>query len=138
MDRKQIEQVSTNTEQAIRRKTAYALPDRPSESGMRPDEIKKAFYSAMTDKDDSLMAEIKRIVNESNNVTEDIYKLIEAQKKVDISQTETNANKVMVTDEKGDVVPSKVIPVGVCKCYTEGDLNTGEYAFVIEFPEEAN
>lgn len=138
MDRKQIEQVSTNTEQAIKRKTAYALPDRPSESGMRPDEIKKAFYSAMTDKDDSLMAEIKRIVNESNNVTEDIYKLIEAQKKVDISQTETNANKVMVTDEKGDVVPSKVIPVGVCKCYTEGDLNTGEYAFVIEFPEEAD
>ena len=138
MDRKKIEQVSTNTEQAIKRKTAYALPDRPSESGMRPDEIKKAFYSAMTDKDDSLMAEIKRIVNESNNVTEDIYKLIEAQKKVDISQTETNANKVMVTDEKGDVVPSKVIPVGVCKCYTEGDLNTGEYAFVIEFPEEAN
>ena len=138
MDRKQIEQVSTNTEQAIKRKTAYALPDRPSESGMRPDEIKKAFYSAMTDKDNSLMAEIKRIVNESNNVTEDIYKLIEAQKKVDISQTETNANKVMVTDEKGDVVPSKVIPVGVCKCYTEGDLNTGEYAFVIEFPEEAD
>ena len=138
MDRKQIEQVSTNTEQAIKRKTAYALPDRPSESGMRPDEIKKAFYSAMTDKDDSLMAEIKRIVNESNNVTEDIYKLIEAQKKVDISQTETNANKVMVTDEKGDVVPSKVIPVGVCKCYTEGDLNTGEYSFVIEFPEEAD
>lgn len=138
MDRKQIEQVSTNTEQAIKRKTAYALPDRPSESGMRPDEIKKAFYSAMTDKDDSLMAEIKRIVNESNNVTEDIYKLIEAQKKVDISQTETNANKVMVTDEKGDVVPSKVIPVGVCKCYTEGNLNTGEYAFVIEFPEEVD
>lgn len=138
MDRKQIEQVSTNTEQAIKRKTAYALPDRPSESGMRPDEIKKAFYSAMTDKDDSLMAEIKRIVNESNNVTEDIYKLIEAQKKVDISQTETNANKVMVTDEKGDVIPSKVIPVGVCKCYTEGNLNTGEYAFVIEFPEEAD
>lgn len=138
MNRKQIEQVSTNTEQAIKRKTAYALPDRPSESGMRPDEIKKAFYSAMTDKDNSLMAEIKRIVNESNNVTEDIYKLIEAQKKVDISQTETNANKVMVTDEKGDVVPSKVIPVGVCKCYTEGDLNTGEYAFVIEFPEEAD
>lgn len=138
MDRKQIEQVSTNTEQAIKRKTAYALPDRPSESGMRPDEIKKAFYSAMTDKDDSLMAEIKRIVNESNNVTEDIYKLIEAQKKVDISQTETNANKVMVTDEKGDVIPSKVIPVGVCKCYTEGDLNTGEYSFVIEFPEEAD
>lgn len=137
MDRKQIEQVSTNTEQAIKRKTAYALPDRPSESGMRPDEIKKAFYSAMTDRDDSLMAEIKRIVNESNNVTEDIYKLIEAQKKVDISQTETNKNKVMITDEKGDVVPSKVIPVGVCKCYTEGDLNTGEYAFVIEFPEEA-
>ena len=138
MDRKKIEQVSTNTEQAIKRKTAYALPDRPSESGMRPDEIKKAFYSAMTDKDDSLMAEIKRIVNESNNVTEDIYKLIEAQKKVDISQTETNANKVMVTDEKGDIVPSKVIPVGVCKCSTEGDLNTGEYAFVIEFPEEAD
>ena len=138
MDRKQIEQVSANTEQAIKRKTAYALPDRPSESGMRPDEIKKAFYSAMTDKDDSLMAEIKRIVNESNNVTEDIYKLIESQKKVDISQTETNANKVMVTDEKGDVVPSKVIPVGVCKCYTEGDLNTGGYSFVIEFPEEAD
>ena len=138
MDRKKISQVSTNTEQAIKRKTAFALPDRPSESGMRPEEIKKAFYAAMTDKDDSLMAEIKRIVNESNNVAEDIYNLIEAQKKVYISQGSTNANNVMITDESGNVTPSKVVPVGVCKCYTEGDLNTGEYSFVIEFPEEAD
>jgi len=132
MDKKKINQVSAETEQAIKRKTAYALPDRPSESGMRADEIKKAFYAAMTDKTDSLLAEIKRIVEESNNVDDDLYNLINDF----VSQGIENANKVMVTDEKGNVTPSDIIPIGSCKCYTES--NDGEVAFVIEFPEEAD
>ena len=136
MDKRQIENISANTEEAIKRKTAYGLPDRPSESGMRADEIKKAFYAAITDKNDSLLAEIKRIVNESNDVVADIYSLIEAQKKVDISQGSANANKIMVTDDNGNIITSKIIPVGVCKLYTEADLDTGEYSFVFEFPDE--
>ena len=136
MDKRQIENISANAEEAIKRKTAYGLPDRPSESGMRADEIKKAFYAAITDKTDSLLAEIKRIVNESNDVTGDIYELIESQKKVEISQGSTNKNMVMVTDNEGNIVPSQIVPVGVCKCYTEADLDTGEYSFVFEFPDE--
>ena len=72
MDKKQIQNISAKTEQSIKRKTAYGLPDRPSESGMRADEIKKAFYSSITDSEDSVMSELKRIVKETNEVLDEI------------------------------------------------------------------
>ena len=52
--------------------------------------------------------------------------------KVDVDQKIENANKVMVTNEVGEVTPSNVITLGDCKCYSENDDN-GESSFVIEF-----
>lgn len=77
MDRKLIDNISTRTEQAIKRKSAFGLPDRPSESGMRSDEIKKAFYSSITDGNDSVLSEMKRVVNEINEILGKIQENLE-------------------------------------------------------------
>ena len=63
-----IKQVSNETENAMLRKSAYGLPNRPSESGMRPDDIKKAFYKSLIDGENSLLSELKRIVDEANAI----------------------------------------------------------------------
>lgn len=59
----------------------------------------------------------------------------EFNKKVDKSQGEGNANKVMITNASGEITPSNAVPIGACKCYTETDAATGEVSFVIEFPD---
>lgn len=59
----------------------------------------------------------------------------ELNKKVDKSQGEGNANKVMITNASGEITPSNAVPIGACKCYTETDAATGEVSFVIEFPD---
>lgn len=64
---KKINQMSELTKKAIIRKSAQGLPDRPSASGMRTEDIKKAFYIAMTDEQDSVFAELARIIDEANN-----------------------------------------------------------------------
>ena len=136
MEKILINNVSPTTEQAIKRKSAYGLPDRPSESGMRSGEIKKAFYASITDKGDSVLSELKRVVGEVNNVLDKIYTILDDDSalggKVDVDQKIENANKVMVTNEVGEVTPSNVITLGDCKCYSENDDN-GESSFVIEF-----
>ncbi len=63
---KEIAKISQETKDAIRRKSAATLPDNPSEMGWKPNEIKKAFYTATTDKDNSVLAEIDRVVEETN------------------------------------------------------------------------
>ena len=39
-----IQKISEITKNSILQKSVYNLPDRPSEMGMNPTEIKKAFY----------------------------------------------------------------------------------------------
>ena len=102
MDIKKIENVSAKTEQAIQRKSAYALPDRPSESGMRADEIKKAFYSSITDKNDSVLSELKRVVNESNNIFE------EMQGEINDKLTKNDIDKEL-SNESESAVQNKVL-----------------------------
>lgn len=139
MDKILINNVSQTTEQAIKRKSAYGLPDRPSESGMRSGEIKKAFYASITDKGDSVLSELKRVVGEVNNVLDKIYTVLDEDSgisgKVNIDQNIENANKVMVTNEVGEVTPSNAITLGDCKCYSENG-DDGETLFVIEFESE--
>ena len=53
---------------AIRNKTAYGLPDRPSAMGMKADEIKKAFWSPVIDDNDRdcVIKELERVIKEAN------------------------------------------------------------------------
>ena len=61
-----INKTNEAVREAISRKSAYALPNRPSESGIKPDEIRRAFWSPVTDAEDSVLSEINRVVDEAN------------------------------------------------------------------------
>ncbi len=62
-----INKVSEKTKDAIKRKSAYSLPDRPSDQGMKPDEIKRAFWQPIVDVTNSTIAELDRVIDEINN-----------------------------------------------------------------------
>lgn len=61
-----INPITTEAIEAIKRKTAFMLPDNPSEQGMKAADIKKAFYQSQTDSNTSIIASINRIVGEAN------------------------------------------------------------------------
>lgn len=63
-----INNVSSETREAIRRKSAYSLPNNPSDRGMKPEDIKKAFWQPILDVTNSSLTEIDRVVNELNVV----------------------------------------------------------------------
>lgn len=62
-----INKISEDTINAILRKTAFRLPDNPSEQGMKAADIKKAFYQFIDDATASLCSEVNRIVAEAND-----------------------------------------------------------------------
>lgn len=61
-----IQKVSTEVKSAILRKSAYSLPNNPTDSGYKADDIRKAFYKPIIDATNSALTEIDRIVNELN------------------------------------------------------------------------
>ncbi len=67
-----IEQITAAKIEAIRRQSAYNLPDRPSERGMKPADIKAAFWKPFINTTDSLLAEVSRIIEEANAVINNI------------------------------------------------------------------
>jgi len=66
--KKQISSVSDELRALLERKSARALPDRPSEAGMKPDEIKRAFWAPLFDAEGSLLAETERVIKEANEL----------------------------------------------------------------------
>lgn len=67
-----IKPISAETLAAIKRKSAYNLPDRPSERGMKPDEIKRAFWAPISDAANSTIAELERVISEANTVLDNL------------------------------------------------------------------
>ena len=63
-----IEKISSETQEAMRRKSAANLPDSPRDHGYTPQQIKAAFVRLILDNKESIVAEINRIVEESNAV----------------------------------------------------------------------
>lgn len=61
-----INKISNSKKEQILRKTAFSLPDNPSDLGMTPSQIKQAFYKGFIDNNNSITNEIDRIVEESN------------------------------------------------------------------------
>lgn len=61
-----IQKVSTEVQSAILRKSAYSLPNNPTDSGYKADDIRKAFYKPIIDATNSALTEIDRIVDELN------------------------------------------------------------------------
>lgn len=93
-----VPQISAETLAAIRRKSAYNLPDRPSERGMKPDEIKKAMAGPVIDSENSAIAELMRVIGDINRV----LKLIETEGSgVSITQI-SGGKRLTVTTEEGE------------------------------------
>lgn len=61
-----ISDISPETENSIKRKSAEMLPDNPTAAGMKAADIKAAFFKALTDGDASLLSELKRVIEEAN------------------------------------------------------------------------
>lgn len=62
----EILKISESARLAMRRKSPYAMPDNPTQRGMKPDEIRKMMAGFALDETASLFAEINRIVDEAN------------------------------------------------------------------------
>lgn len=62
-----INPINSETIDAIKRKTAYMLPDNPSAQGMKAADIKKAFYQSQTDTTLSIIASINTLIAEANH-----------------------------------------------------------------------
>ena len=65
-----IPSISAEAVEAIKRKSAYNLPDRPTDRGMKPGEIKQALYGPITDPQNSALAELARVIADINDSLE--------------------------------------------------------------------
>lgn len=74
-----IPAVLASTKNAIKRKTAFNLPDRPSDMGMKAAEIKAAFWSPVIDENYSAVAEIDRVIKDANKLIYELCRYVEAR-----------------------------------------------------------
>ena len=63
-----IQKVSAEAKSAIQRKSAYSLPNNPTDSGYKANDIRNAFYKPIIDAANSALTEIDRVVEELNGV----------------------------------------------------------------------
>lgn len=73
-----VKKITTEKVNQIEKKTVKTLPDDPSKQGYSPDQIKRRMYAALLDPDNSVIAEVNRIVDEIN------LALIEMQQSLEI------------------------------------------------------
>lgn len=71
-----IEKASNETRRAMERASAYSLPNNPSERGMKPDDLKKAFWEAIHGSSASILKEQDRIVDAINEYLLAFYDFI--------------------------------------------------------------
>lgn len=90
-----INKVSQDTKEAIARKSAQYLPNNPSARGMTADQIRKAFYAPVTDTAASVLAEIDRVVDESNEAIEN-----EERQRTEAIKAEETARNEAIENEK--------------------------------------
>ena len=111
----EINSISKAAKDTILRKTAHALPDRPSASGMKPQDIKKAFYAAITDEEDSIIAEMERIIRECNTIINSIIN--RAFTHVDNTDNPHNVTKAQIGLGRVDNTSDANKPVSVLQQY---------------------
>lgn len=86
MSKHKIKKTSVETRLAIERRSAAMLPDRPTQAGLKPWDIRNALFSAIiSDKGACIMGEIDRIVDEINNILGQMWiedEITELKKKI--------------------------------------------------------
>ena len=73
-----IQKISAEVKSAIQRKSAYSLPNNPTDSGFKASDIRNAFYKPVIDAANSALTEIDRVVDELNGVLRHSSKEIDA------------------------------------------------------------
>lgn len=112
----------------------------------------KALEISRTAEENSISANTKATNAESlasealNHVTEkqgskifendELISTFNADKKLNATQGENNANKIMVTDESGKIIPSSILQIGEYKLYSKINNETGKSSLIIELPAE--
>lgn len=66
LEKPTITKTTNETRLALQRASAWGLPNRPSERGMKAEDIKKAFWKPFLDANGSLLKELDRVVDEIN------------------------------------------------------------------------
>lgn len=61
-----IQNVSNEVKSAIQRKSAYVLPNNPTDSGWKANDIKKTLFQPIIDGTNSALAEMDRVIDETN------------------------------------------------------------------------
>ena len=131
-----INEITLSKQNAIKRKSAQALPDNPTNQGMSAEQIKGAFWKFILDNEDSIISEMIRMIKEANTTFENIDD--EIKKKLAIAQE--NPNKTMITDAEGNVTPSDIVPaqqinLGSVIITPIVDTATGEHGIRFSIPE---
>jgi hypothetical protein len=65
---KTIENLSNETIETIKNRSAYKLPNNPSERGFKTEDIKGAFWRAEFDGEMSIMGQLKKLINRLNEI----------------------------------------------------------------------
>ena len=63
-----IPNVAEETKEKIKRSSAYSLPNNPTGAGYKPQDIKNALFKPIVDGQNSVLAEIERLITELNKV----------------------------------------------------------------------
>lgn len=63
-----IPNVAEETKEKIKRSSAYSLPNNPTGAGYKPQDIKNALFKPIVDGQNSVLAEIDKLINELNKV----------------------------------------------------------------------
>lgn len=64
----QIPNIAEETKEKIKRSSAYSLPNNPTGAGYKPQDIKNALFKPIVDSQNSVLAEIEKLINELNKV----------------------------------------------------------------------
>ncbi len=123
-EKRSINQISEPALKAIKSKSPEALPLRPSESGMSSADIRDKFYKFVTDDKSSIVGEIKRIVDEQNDINDVLFDFKDAVTGKEEYKTEsknivgavneihdeTDALKQKLFGGSGSILSSDVLP----------------------------
>ena len=79
MSEKKITEINQITWKAIEDKSAKNLPNKPTEQGWSANAIREALYLPITAEKESVLAELKRVITEANNLFTSLFGKLEGE-----------------------------------------------------------
>ena len=110
-----VDKISDDMLAEIKKRSAHNLPDNPSASGMKPNEIKKMFWAAIISEFGSIYTEVNRIVKEINSVIEGIYSTLAGDVEMSLGP-KNNILTLTLYNDQGEVLKKVDLDI---KVYTD-------------------